>query len=57
MMFCDCSACELESGCPVKNKYERLPPEYFPKAKGKCLKLEKARQQFLKELNEYDNAV
>lgn len=49
MMYCDCSACELSKNCPVKNQYRRLPPEYYPGAKGMCLKLKIAEQRFIDE--------
>ena len=39
MLFCDCSNCENAPFCYFKDKYQRLPREFYPGALGLCPKL------------------
>lgn len=40
MMYCDCNWCEQSETCCHKNKYQRLPKEYYPGALSLCPKLQ-----------------
>lgn len=37
--FCNCSKCERVENCIYKNKYQRLPSEFYNSALGLCPKL------------------
>lgn len=44
MFYCDCLACERAEKCKYKNKYQRLPREYYPGALSLCPKLNEVRK-------------